>query len=176
MRRYSITFFAVFLGLALFVAGCAKKSNEPTNATGSGFDSLSNTEDLAQLPQANSTNQQAAVEALPIETSPVTQGAPAPAVTAPGAAAQTANTAAATLAQPKKIQTALKNAGLYNGPIDGKIGPASKRAIEAFQKSHGLKVDGKVGPKTWAALEPSLNGPSVSENTAPSAPAASSGN
>lgn len=56
----------------------------------------------------------------------------------------------------KKIQTALKNAGFYNGAIDGKLGPMSKNAIEEFQKSKGLKVDGKVGPSTWGELEKSL--------------------
>ena len=53
----------------------------------------------------------------------------------------------------KDIQTALKNAGLYTGPIDGKLGPKTKKAIEEFQTSKGLKADGKVGPKTWTALE-----------------------
>lgn len=57
----------------------------------------------------------------------------------------------------KKIQTALKNAGFYNGSIDGKIGPMSKKAIEEFQKSKGLKADGKVGLRTWAELEKYLN-------------------
>jgi peptidoglycan hydrolase-like protein with peptidoglycan-binding domain len=51
-----------------------------------------------------------------------------------------------------EIQTALKNAGFYAGNIDGKIGPKSKQAIEAFQKANGLKVDGKVGPKTWEVM------------------------
>lgn len=53
----------------------------------------------------------------------------------------------------KDIQKALKNAGLYTGPVDGKIGPKTKKAIEEFQNSKGLKADGKVGPKTWAELE-----------------------
>ena len=53
----------------------------------------------------------------------------------------------------KEIQLALHNAGFYEGEIDGKIGPVSKRAIEEFQKANGLKVDGKVGPQTWGALE-----------------------
>ncbi len=52
----------------------------------------------------------------------------------------------------KEIQTALKNAGYYNGSVDGKIGPMTKRAIEEFQKANGLGADGKVGPKTWSAL------------------------
>ena len=57
----------------------------------------------------------------------------------------------------KDIQTALKNAGFYTGEIDGKIGPMSKKAIEAFQQANGLKADGKVGPKTWALLSKYLN-------------------
>ena len=53
----------------------------------------------------------------------------------------------------KDIQKALKNAGFYSGSIDGKLGPKTKKAIEEFQSSKGLKADGKVGPKTWAELE-----------------------
>ena len=52
----------------------------------------------------------------------------------------------------KDIQTALKNAGMYTGPIDGRIGPLTTAAITAFQKANGLQADGKVGTKTWAAL------------------------
>jgi murein L,D-transpeptidase YcbB/YkuD len=48
----------------------------------------------------------------------------------------------------KDIQFALKNAGFYNGPIDGKIGKNTKKAIREFQKTNGLKADGIVGPKT----------------------------
>ena len=53
----------------------------------------------------------------------------------------------------KDIQKALKNAGFYTGSVDGKLGPKTKKAIEEFQSSKGLKADGKVGPKTWAELE-----------------------
>jgi peptidoglycan hydrolase-like protein with peptidoglycan-binding domain len=56
-----------------------------------------------------------------------------------------------------EIQTALKNASLYTGAIDGKIGPMTKAAIVAFQKANGLQADGKVGPKTWAAMSKYLN-------------------
>ena len=57
----------------------------------------------------------------------------------------------------KEIQTALKNAGYYTGPVDGKIGPLSKRAIQEFQKANSLDADGKVGPKTWAVLSKYLS-------------------
>ena len=163
----------IWLALSLSIAGCAKKTAEISGPQGTGFDSISTTDELAQLPQVSTPNQQAAVEALPIETSPVTQGAPMAAVPAapavPTAVPASAGTGTVSLSHDKKIQTALKNAGYYQGNIDGKIGPASKRAIEAFQKEKGLKVDGKVGPKTWAALEPYLNGAlqaAAAENTA----------
>lgn len=56
-----------------------------------------------------------------------------------------------------EVQTALKNAGFYSGTVDGKLGPNTKKAITAFQKSQGLVADGKVGPKTWDALSKHLN-------------------
>lgn len=58
---------------------------------------------------------------------------------------------------PKQIQQALKNAGLYDGKVDGNVGPKTKKAIEAFQSQNGLKADGKVGRKTWKALSVFLN-------------------
>ena len=55
------------------------------------------------------------------------------------------------------IQKALINANLYQGKIDGVIGPKTKKAIEDFQAQNNLKVDGKVGPKTWGLLKTYLN-------------------
>jgi peptidoglycan hydrolase-like protein with peptidoglycan-binding domain len=54
---------------------------------------------------------------------------------------------------PEKIQRALKAAGVYTGPVDGKIGAGTKEAIIEFQKSHGLKADGVLGRKTWDELK-----------------------
>jgi len=50
------------------------------------------------------------------------------------------------------IQIALKNAGYYDGKIDGKIGPVTKAAIREFQDDMGLKVDGVAGPNTKEKL------------------------
>jgi peptidoglycan hydrolase-like protein with peptidoglycan-binding domain len=71
--------------------------------------------------------------------------------------ALTSQLPAQTIVVPEKptsedIQKALKNAGLYTGSIDGKIGPKTKKAIEQFQSTNGLTVDGKVGAKTWEKL------------------------
>lgn len=54
----------------------------------------------------------------------------------------------------REIQQALKNAGFYNGPVDGKIGPLTQEAIRQFQQAHGLKTDGVVGTQTWEQLAP----------------------
>ena len=52
----------------------------------------------------------------------------------------------------EEIQTALKNAGLYTGAIDGKMGPNTDKAIRDFQVVNGLKADGIVGAKTKSLL------------------------
>ncbi len=54
---------------------------------------------------------------------------------------------------PESVQTALKNAGVYNGKVDGKIGAGTKAAIVEFQKAHGLKADGVLGKKSWEELK-----------------------
>lgn len=52
----------------------------------------------------------------------------------------------------KRIQQALKKAGFDPGPIDGKMGPKTKKAITEFQKLNGLNADGIIDQKTWKAL------------------------
>lgn len=50
------------------------------------------------------------------------------------------------------IQIALKNAGFDPGSIDGKIGKKTRTAIRGFQKAQGLNPDGIVGNRTWEKL------------------------
>jgi peptidoglycan hydrolase-like protein with peptidoglycan-binding domain len=52
----------------------------------------------------------------------------------------------------KQIQIALQKAGFYKGKIDGSIGPQTKEAIKAFQKTNDLTSDGLVGKRTWERL------------------------
>ncbi len=79
---------------------------------------------------------------------------------APAASETTINTETATpqiqvpeTPSKKDIQAALKNAGFYQGDLDGKFGPKTKKAVEDFQATNQLKVDGKVGPNTWEKLK-----------------------
>lgn len=51
------------------------------------------------------------------------------------------------------IQKALKKAGYYQGALDGKIGPATRDAIRAFQTDNGLQADGVCGSQTWSKLK-----------------------
>ena len=52
----------------------------------------------------------------------------------------------------KTVQKKLKRWGYYTGSIDGIYGPATKKAVEYFQRKNGLAADGIVGSKTYAAL------------------------
>lgn len=52
----------------------------------------------------------------------------------------------------RKMQNALSQKGFFRGMVDGKFGPATKKAVIAFQKSVSLTPDGKPGNKTLTAL------------------------
>jgi hypothetical protein len=53
-----------------------------------------------------------------------------------------------------EIQRRLKTLGFGPGPLDGKRGPQTIRAIKAFQIANGLAGDGLVGPLTLEKLSP----------------------
>ena len=53
----------------------------------------------------------------------------------------------------RQIQQALKNAGFYQGALDGKMGPVTRASVKEFQRVHGLKDDGVVGKQTWEKLQ-----------------------
>lgn len=72
---------------------------------------------------------------------------------APRATASKAPAAKASLRpSTREIQQALKNAGFYQGAVDGKMGSMTREAVREFQQVHGLSPDGKVGRQTWAKL------------------------
>jgi hypothetical protein len=50
------------------------------------------------------------------------------------------------------LQRRLAVAGFAPGPVDGRYGPLTERAVIRFQAASGLRVDGIVGPRTLARL------------------------
>lgn len=54
-------------------------------------------------------------------------------------------------AKVRELQTLLRRAGQVLD-VDGDFGPATKRAVAAFQADNGLAVDGVAGPETMRAL------------------------
>ncbi len=73
----------------------------------------------------------------------------------PAASASAATTASSAHRPPTRdVQQALKNAGFYQGAVDGKMGAITRNAIKEFQRVHGLNDDGVVGKLTWAKLRP----------------------
>ena len=50
------------------------------------------------------------------------------------------------------VQKSLKDKGLYNGPIDGLLGPQSRAGIREYQKSEKLPVTGRLDADTAGKL------------------------
>jgi peptidoglycan LD-endopeptidase CwlK len=51
-----------------------------------------------------------------------------------------------------QLQDDLKTLGHHDGRVDNVFGPRTAAAVQAFQRSVGLKADGVVGPNTRRAL------------------------
>ena len=145
MKR--LAFVVLVVAAGIYMLGCGKKD--------------------ASSPE----NQEAvSMEALSALNANMTATAPA---AAPGAGAvssletksEVAPVTVASKPSNQDIQAALKNAGFYTGSVDGKIGPKTKKAIEAFQTANGIKADGKVGTKTWSLLSKHLNPAPITVST-----------
>ncbi|MDD5136823.1 MAG: peptidoglycan-binding domain-containing protein [Candidatus Omnitrophica bacterium] len=144
-KRFLTLALVAFMLLPLAIVGCKGKVENPegtldTSASMPEAMSMSPAGETLATPEPAQT---VATETIPPSAAPQMAGRP---VQQQAASREKED-------RNKDIQTALKNAGLYTGAIDGKLGPKTKKAIEDFQRSNGLKVDGKVGPKTWAELE-----------------------
>lgn len=160
MKKFMVPVM-VLIALVGF-SGCGKQSREAamSEALEKAGTSETSTEQENFLvyegepTQTTTTGVQAAAPAVPAEEITVA----APVAVAPGS----------TIDKPtnEQIQQALKGAGLYDGPVDGKIGPKSKKAIRKFQIQNDLTVDGKVGRKTWSKMQPFLANDAASVNSA----------
>jgi peptidoglycan hydrolase-like protein with peptidoglycan-binding domain len=71
----------------------------------------------------------------------------------PGTAAPSSSAGMAmSAAQVKQAQNALKQQGLYDGEIDGILGPQTKTALTQFQKKEGLQQSAELDPQTYSRL------------------------
>lgn len=52
----------------------------------------------------------------------------------------------------EEIQKTLKDAGFSPGPIDGRMGWQTRKAIREFQEAKGLRASGIVNQETWLEL------------------------
>ena len=52
----------------------------------------------------------------------------------------------------EELQRHLAEAGYYDGEIDGKLGPASRDAIRAYQTGRGMVADGFGGLRLLETL------------------------
>ena len=137
-----LTSFAALSLITLVVLGCGKKeaaneSMEMTMPMSVSVDSASAPTNMATKAGAPVDTSASMPEQVTVDTTTETVGHVAP--------------------SPQDIQQALKNTGIYMGAVDGKLGPASKKAITEFQQQNGLTADGKVGRKTWEKLKVHLN-------------------
>jgi Putative peptidoglycan binding domain len=55
--------------------------------------------------------------------------------------------------QVSNVQSALAREGYYDGAIDGRLGPATQKALRRFQRDHGLPVTGGVSRGVIEALQ-----------------------
>ncbi|MFL6539091.1 MAG: peptidoglycan-binding protein [Chthoniobacterales bacterium] len=51
-----------------------------------------------------------------------------------------------------QVQRRLAQSGFYHGSIDGVIGNGTRRAIRAYERSHGLPVDGEIDQHLLAKM------------------------
>jgi peptidoglycan hydrolase-like protein with peptidoglycan-binding domain len=95
---------------------------------------------------------------VPVSTMPAASPAAAPASLLPYPGPGAYHTNAAYI---RKLQTALTTLGFSPGPVDGKDGPNTQKAVKAFQTSHGLKPDGLAGPATATEIDKAMRNRTV---------------
>jgi peptidoglycan hydrolase-like protein with peptidoglycan-binding domain len=136
MRKFSIFVLVLFPVLAL-LSGCASTGSKEVGNLKNRVSALEERQDALEA-------RSRAVSTDITYVSEVERPAPATVVTR-------SSVTSASMTK-KDVQTALKRAGYYDGAIDGKIGPKTRKAITDFQADNKLKVDGIVGSQTRAAL------------------------
>ena len=136
--------FLIVAFLVLFLTGCATTTNTSNNQAQQLKNQAQELQSRISFLEEELQNKDQEISYLEGELDK-TQSTPS------SSQKKTKSTTTVTLSI-KQTQTALKNAGFYKGPVDGKLGKQTKSAIKQFQKAHGLKADGVVGKRTAKGL------------------------
>jgi peptidoglycan hydrolase-like protein with peptidoglycan-binding domain len=136
MKYHSLT-SAIALALATGLAGAAYAQQSVAPGT-AGPPETQNAAPGAAPPAAS---------APATETPGVTPNASAAAAPAPGAGA-----ARVTRATVQEAQQHLKSQGLYDGAIDGRVGPQTRQALRKFQQQNGLAETARFDQPTLQRL------------------------
>jgi len=173
MRHVVVGVSALALALALALSGCSWFHGDHQGSAGAGDPSMN-----SPAASSGSTGAQ--------QGSAAAASQPSRAGSARGMAGS--GSSGVDRSQVKQAQQALQSQGLYQGKVDGVLGPETKQALKEFQQKNGLKQTGSLDQRTLAALGgagessgssmPSSGGASsgTSSGAANTAPPAGSGN
>jgi len=153
MSRKSLAFVVFVITAVFLISGCStvpKKIKEEVSGLKTKVDTLESRVETVESKQVEvekmTTEQAQSLEDIKAEKQAVMPNSNISILQRPGSS------------KTSDIQVALKNAGFYDGKIDGIKGQMTKKAIKAFQRANGLRDDGVVGPKTWDLLCAYLSG------------------
>ena len=150
MKHYAV--IGLMMG-SLWMTGCATPSGNHAQET----EALKNQVASLEM-QVSDLNQRIEEMSPDSSSSKDFSGRPGRALSKTRAVSNTLST--------RQVQTALKTAGFYDGPVDGQWGRKTKKLVKAFQRAKGLTPDGRVGSQTAAALAKYLNAPSEKKSNA----------
>ena len=152
MRRQTYVFVAVLLGTVMIASGCTTKKRHERD-----FTNLQN--EIGQL-QGDVTRLDQSLKDTEMALKSVQERGQTPQVATGSGSVLGQLTQGSIYRTPSgfelpavSIQRALKNAGYYQGTLDGKVGSRTQQAIKNFQKDNGLETDGVCGRQTWSRLQ-----------------------
>lgn len=146
MRKETYLFASMVLGVLMVTSGCATNKRHSRDVTNLQNQIASLQGDVARLDQSLKDTESALGSA---------QGRSAGSGSALAQFTQGSvyRTPSGFELPAASIQQALKNAGYYQGAVDGKVGSKTKQALKSFQRDNGLDADGVCGKQTWARLQ-----------------------
>ena len=148
MKREVYTLSAVFLGLLVLTTGCTTKKRHQRDMTELQSQIGALQGEVARLDQTL-RDTELGLKAAQTGSAPTGTGS----IFGSSDGGPVYRTPSGFELPATAIQRALKNAGYYQGALDGKIGSGTKQAIRDFQRDQGLTTDGVCGRQTWARLK-----------------------